>query len=282
MEKIYMEEHKNKKNSWQKFVSSKSATALFVVAIVAIVTISVIGFKKKSYALPTTGVVLPDSFTAISGREIIGSDCESVDSKKFVVSQFFAKVDPNNVPVFCAEHSVDFVDNVSYDDKDTKISDYGLLYLMANLFPNKNINLDKIKYYNMAGTELTGDNIPATLKVDVQTWITQTAIWVYLHEVGDPADDLDKKPENCDYSYLDAIKNAVIIMDEDGNEAKGVNFYDEYIKGAVETAKDKKSVPNKKIDLIKTGEVVVTDDNKFYQSPLFEVKASAVGDKGTY
>ncbi len=263
MEKIYMENNQNNKQSnFQKFMQSKgSIICSFVLAFVAVVSLISAGFNQVSYAIPDVENHLPDQFeTAEVNATIIGSRGE------FNVVQYHTS---SGIPVFCLEHGVDFCESHSYTKGDM-ITDYGLLYVMANSYPNKDFMNDGQKLNNY-----------------LQTWITQVSIWVYLNEAA-KADNI------TDPTYLAKIQlseeDLAAIKSETGvyvetiddyddgmtaYSAGGKNLYTTYIEPLVSQALAVRHTPNKTLNISREDEeITVSGDEEYYETSMITVTGS--------
>ena len=172
MEKIYMNNQKNQKQSFfQQLFNSKGSVVLTIaIACIGIMGLVAFGFNRISFAaIDKTGAVLPETFVSAQGSSDISVLGEG-SLGNFTVLGFFANLDNGlQVPIFCIEYNIQFSPNVNYV-KGQEITDQGLIYLMSQLYPNKDIV----------------DSEGNALDERAQVWITQTAIWTYLYEVGDP------------------------------------------------------------------------------------------------
>ncbi len=270
-----MEENKKSRRSINRTFGSKSVLGSLFLAVVAVVAVVALGFKN-SYAIPDVTSHLPDTFTTQMPGDEIYSDTS------FAVFPYFTDGD---IQVFCLEHMIDYQGETTFTKGDA-ITDYGLLYLMANIYPNKSF----------------GD-----LDSSLQTWISQVAVWMYLYELEDLANDgIDN--DNVDVNSPHYISN-VYIADQSLDDlnaiktAKGVttddfynsNFsyytaegvktdeqldsvtttlYDAYIKGLVESALANRNTPNKTLTINFADEIAVTQDEKYYQTSAVSVVGS--------
>ena len=163
MEKIYMEENKQKKSSKLNF----SVVLSFVIAVFALFSILSFGLATYgknggvSYAAPTG--VTGNSFN-FTMEKSSGETFQIVSNSGFRVPIYLAD-NNTSTPVFCVEHMASVLDGASYS-KDGVINDYGLLYLLNHSYAN-----------GVSVTEATGANARW-----VEGWVTQTAIWLYLYE----------------------------------------------------------------------------------------------------
>lgn len=264
MEKIYMEESKKKKRSVFDF----SVVLSFAVAIFAVFSLIAVGFNKTSYAAPVTG----DSFTfhtgkstgdrplQVTGWQINASD-EKISGTDFTVSLYYSDASYTN-PVYCIEaNNTDIDDNIVYN-KESKIEDYGLLYLLSKSNANGNsiiTNSNSNKY--------------------IEAWATQVAIWVYMSE---------KYPENnmhkLNATKLSNIKSAkyfTVQSSDNINSQYDVifneNVYTKYIEPLVKEALNVNSI--RQVTVSKDeGEIAKTSDGKFYQTTLITVMGNPASD----
>ena len=173
MEKIYMNNQKNQKQSFfQQLFNSKGSVVLTIaIACIGIMGLVAFGFNQISFAvLDKTGASLDDEFVSAHGgsdtRVIGASTIIGHDNSVFPVDGFFANLaNGSQIPIFCIEYNINFEANKEYV-KGQEITDQGLIYLMSQLYPNKMI-------IESNGTELDER---------AQVWLTQTAIWTYLYE----------------------------------------------------------------------------------------------------
>lgn len=255
MEKIYMENNnKNKNNNLGEFFKEKGVVIVSVlIAVVAIGAFITASFNGVSYALPEVQNVLPDTFESGVGEgRMVGNG--SGISARITVEPYYAKTSSGNVSVFCLERNVDFKPGVNYT-KGEAISDYGLLYLMANAYPNKNF---------------TGSDGKALVD-KVQIWITQMAIWDYLYQTG--ADNNSKYSEIVDdVKKVHQIYDAENYSDLTNGLYEGDLLYSKYIEPLVSEAIKNRSVPNKNLSINKaSNDISLTEDGKYYQSSLITI-----------
>lgn len=257
MEKIYIEN--NKQNNNKNFLHSKSVLGTFALAIIAVIAIVIVGVNQTSYAIPEVTNPLPDKFTtAVPGDRILTDTGFTVLPYKTTTG----------VTVFCMERDIGFSANTDFS-KAEAITDYGLLYLMANISPNKVFKDSK------------GNSFNAEINDAVQTWVSQVAIWVYLHEINAANNSLDD-------ATMEQIKNARTIYTEkvateykvDGTKVDlkdnplDETFYEEYIEPLVDAALEHKNMPNKILNINKTDTISVTSDEKYYQTSQISITAT--------
>ena len=260
MEKIYMNNQKNQKQSFfQQLFNSKGSVVLTIaIACIGIMGLVAFGFNQISFAAgDKTGAVLPETFVSAHGSSDIAVLGES-SLGNFTVLGFFANLDDGSqIPVFCIEYNVAFVANKEYV-KGQEITDQGLIYLMSQLYPNKDIV----------------DSEGNALDERAQVWITQTAIWTYLYEVGDP-----NNSKLSEENVANKIK-AVTSLYNDTNPLyvsdNGTPVFDKLgINSLIEQAKQYRQNPFTTLSVNKKSEsVAITNDNKFYQSDEVSVVGS--------
>ena len=270
MEKIYMENNQmennqnNQKNSNKNFWFSKSMLGSLVLAAIVVVAVVIVGLNQTSYAIPDVDNAFAEKFTtADPGDPIISNTGFSV----------LPYTTTDGLVVYCMEHGVDFKSGIEFSKGD-EIQDYGLLYLMANIYPH-------VKFKNSEGVELPKD---------VQVWISQVAIWLYLAE---------EYPDNPNYTLavgetmtaeaaLNNIKTAQSLMinnsplsyTTEGKQVADVSstdktFYEVFLQPLVNKAKANKTVPNKDLGIVMNTDVVdKTSDGEYYQSSKIRVEGA--------
>lgn len=253
----------NKNKSFMKklFSSNGSVIASFAIAIIGIVSLVAFGFSQISFALPDVENPLPDSFTTNDPK---GTEQITGSTGGFVVYQYFTTVNGKKIPVYCLEKDTFFCQNTKYTKDSTMINDAGLLYLMANLYPHV-----KLKYNNVEGNEKT------------QTWLSQTAIWIYLKKSG-----YDNQSEMTD-AKINSITNETALHDAQRNPLTNVNgkLYEVYksneltINALIDKALTLKGQAATSLTVSKNSDTIsVTSDEKYYQTDLISV-AGSVSDE---
>lgn len=262
MEKIYMENNQNNKKQstfQQIFKSQLSKKLSSFMVLVSFFSFLLIGVTNVSYAAVSeipedTG--LGDSFTTSEpGTEIISNSGFPV----------FMYSTSTGMPIFCLERDIDYRGGITMTKKE-RITDQGLLYVMAHTFPH-------VKFKDSKG-EVFPD--------EVQTWITQATIWQYLYETGAE----NNMSGSGSVANIENIKSTVSLSwDEnvlgcrvDGCAAGAssqATFYDTYIAPIVFNARQSNVTTNGKITMSLTNqEVSVTEDEKYYQTSLITVTNS--------
>ena len=183
MEKIYMNKNNDKKQAkyQEVFKSQLSKKLSIVMVLVSFFSFLMIGINNVSYAAP---VEIPNSdlgksiVTQTSNVQVFGSATPA-----FSVQMYYTTVGGKTLPIFCLERDVDFASGTTLN-KSESITDQGLLYVMANSFPH-------YKFKDSTGKEFPDE---------VQTWITQAAIWEYLD-----GSNLNVTNDKHDFAYLSLI-----------------------------------------------------------------------------
>ena len=267
MEKIYMQNNKKQSTFQQIFKSRLSKKLSVSMVLVAFFSFLMIGIGNISYAypvdIPNTG--LGDSFeTAAPGDYIVGNGALGT----FPVQMYSTT---SNIPIFCLERDVNYVDGITLE-KQEQITDDGLLYVMANSAPH-------VKFKDSTGAEFPDQ---------VQTWITQVAIWQYLYETNT---DGNVTTGGTGISNLEIAKNTTELYwdDADSNthycDVDGcytddltdstVTFYEKYIAPLVANARQSGVSANGALQVsIANDEISVTDDEKYYQTSLVTISNS--------
>lgn len=259
MEKIYMENNK-KQSTFQQVVKSQLSKKLSAfMVLVSFFSFLLIGVTNVSYAavapIPEdTG--LGDSFvTSAPGTEV-------VSNSGFPIMMYSTTT---GIPIFCLERDVEYKGGTTMT-KGERITDQGLLYVMAHTFPH-----EKFKDSN-------GKEFPE----EVQTWLTQATIWQYLYETGAE----NNMVGSGNVANIDNIKTAVSLSWEgnvlgcrmdgcDAGASSQETFYDARIAPIVANAKQADVTTNGTIDIsISNQEMSITSDEKYYQTALVTITKS--------
>lgn len=257
MEKIYMDSEYSKKPKKQSFMKKLfndkgSMFALVVVAFVGILGLMVFGLGQISFAADLTGQ-LPEKFNSKQGDENVMRLLGETKAGEAGVLPILGFYTDGDIPIFCIEYNVTYSVNKEYTRGD-EINDYGLIYLMSQIYPN-------VPFKDASGNELPEN---------VQVWLTQSAIWSYLYEVGDSKNTefvtWNEKVKNVDKLYKDA--SGYIIRADAGK-----TLYEQFgINTLINNAKQIKSQPLTALSVNKKSEnISITNDNKYYQSDLISV-----------
>lgn len=253
MEKIYIENNNKNKSFFNRLIhSSISVKCSFLLALVTMFSVVFTPFvggnggTNTSYALPVASSSLPDTFTSKLGTSEIRGNISG-----FYVNDYYTN---DNVQVFCLESDINFSTGTSYS-KGQSITDYGLLYLMANSYPN-------VKFKTADGKDLDAN---------LQTWITQVAIWIYQKEVGAANNSLSA--ETIEKIKTDTAVTVGDSLTEIGaGLGTGKTLYSEYIDRLVKAAIANRNIPNKSLKIsFESDNVTLDESEKYYKTSLITV-----------
>lgn len=253
-------ENNKKQSTFQQVVKSQLSKKLSAfMVLVSFFSFLLIGVNNVSYAavapIPEdTG--LGDSFvTSAPGTEV-------VSNSGFPIMMYSTTT---GIPIFCLERDVEYKGGTTMT-KGERITDQGLLYVMAHTFPH-----EKFKDSN-------GKEFPE----EVQTWLTQATIWQYLYETGAE----NNMVGSGNVANIDNIKTAVSLSWEgnvlgcrmdgcDAGASSQETFYDARIAPIVANAKQADVTTNGTIDIsISNQEMSITSDEKYYQTALVTITKS--------
>ena len=270
MEKIYMENNNKKKKS----KLSGSVIISFSVALVAIISLVAFGFNQISYAIPDVESPLPDSFSTKSFNS--STDMLIGDVWTHQIDMHYAVVDGKNVPVFCLQQSVAFCDgssNTTYS-KGEIVTDAGLLYLMANLYPNVTMT-----------TSHTINNSSMNTNHQIETWITQAAIWVYLTETATDSQynalsstDLANIRATKSIQYTKTLGDSTVGL-SDATLFEGYKVNGMTINQLITKAKSLHANSSTTLNAVKASDTIsLTSDENYYQSDEISVVGSVADE----
>ena len=284
MEKIYMDSNgkQPKKQTFLKqlFNDKGSMVALVIVAFVGVLGLMVFGLNQISFAANTTGQ-LPNSFVSKQGDEnvmrLIGTagyleeetkangekvnvfkttDSDKIKQGVLPILGFYTDDD---IPIFCIEYNVGYEVGKTYT-KGGELKDYGLVYLMSQIYPNK-------PFKDASGDELDEN---------IQVWLTQSAIWSYLYESGDA--------KNTNFSeWNDKVKLVFKLYNSAGDDVIETDHtktlyqqfgIDEIIAKAKEVKTNVKDLTAFLTVSKASDNISVTNDNKYYQTGEISVIGS--------
>ena len=190
--------------------------------------------NMDSYAISEVDNTLSDSFEVNAVSLGIASD------KDIRVSRVY----DNDKQLF----SFDIKNSYgNYYVKDKRIEDDGLIYIISNSYPNKDLK----------------DSNGNSLNIDYQTWITQVSIWLYLNNKNTILTD----------DEINSIMTSKKIFVDNNVFGSDKTIYEEYIKSLVNNALVYKNI-DKKISAFSDGEIYMTKDKKYYQSSAISVNSN--------
>lgn len=266
MEKIYLEENKNKK----KFKFDASVVLSFVVAAFAIVSLVSFGFRQTSYAMPTDTNNINEfnflEFVNPSGESNItvsGSDGMVITG--YTVPIMFAQWDTSGryYTAYCIEHKVGIPQTAKYQFE-SENSDVGLLYLLNEAGDSSVGNITDLSSIKISNADSDMDEY---IK---HVYIYQTAIWVYLNETASSnANNVLSQEE------LNVIKNgkSLQLLVSAQEEASSTVDFERDIRPLVDAAKTASS--NKDLSVKFDGtDISKVDGGKYYQTPIVNVTSS--------
>ncbi len=258
MEKIYM--HDNQKQKTRKIKRRGSSVTSVLVAIVAVAALIAVGFGQISFAIPEEGVTLGNEFTSKTpdtNNIIYGQD------SGFAVNQLLTS---DNKPVFCIERDITYKGDLKYV-KSERILDSGLLYLLSNVYPNKKI--------------MDGET---ELPVGVQTWLSQSAVWIYAALNGyENNTDMTEEVMTAvllETELYDKDMNVVAKITQEDIDAGYSSLMQKYgIFDLLVEADELGTSPSNSLDVTKKSEgVSMTSDGKFYQTDYISVVGTVLSE----
>lgn len=273
MEKIYMDNNKKQSTFQQIFKSQLSKKLTISMVLVSFFSFLVIGLGSGniSYAAPDTipESDLGDSFQTADPTGVVIYGSNGAAGSLYPIQMYSTST---GIPIFCLERDIGFRGGVTLN-KSEQITDQGLLYVMANSSPH-------VTFKDSSGNEFEDE---------VQTWITQAAIWEYLYQTG--AADNSNITTDQTTGNLDNMRGATRIYWQDGSDyhvcdvngcytsdtqaTSTATFYETYISPLVENAKNTTSA-NGQMQISKANnEISMTDDEKYYQTSLITVSNTA-------
>lgn len=287
MEKIYEEngfEPKQKKISFTTVLS-------FAVALFAIVSLIAVGFNQISYAEPSTDGAFTLKYGKYDGlpaavNAFVGG------SERLHVQLMFSDSDnaaTATKPVFCVQQGVDPSTNYNtlgqIGETGTYYTNYGLITIMnrSGVLGGAGIVPKTLKYPTSTySPELAGQTLSELDWKAVETYATQTAIWLYLHETTSASDDLHGHLDSIP-GGVDVIKGAVELRSTRLSAAdmpvvlyQG-NIYQTYIKDLVEEAKTATSYKTVRA-VLASKSISLVGDNDVYQTDKLTVVANPSSD----
>lgn len=266
MEKIYEESYKNKMSK-KKNNFNVSVIFSFVVAVVAIVSLIVVGFNQISYSANTPNI--GDEFMLYS-KKSNGSPIRifATGQVTFIVNMYYA--DENyTIPVFCIQKNVLPNINGNYK-KNSEESNVGILYI-----------LNKSAIYGGPGI-VKKNSISDESYNYLEYYATQVSLWVYLSEISTDktlhglGEDEEKIKGATNFS-VSGTSEVAISEDEIGYNG---NMYNDYIRSTVNEAKSASNVKSFSVSF--SDKEKFEDKGDYYQTSSVTVNANPMEDLVNY
>lgn len=262
MEKIYMDNNqKNQKNKQQStfqqiFKTQLSKRLSIAMVLVSFFSFLIIGVGNVSYAAPIDEIEdsgLGESFVT---NEPSGRALGEGGSAVFPVLMYTTTVNGQTIPIFCLERNIDYMKNTTLT-KAEQITDQGLLYVMANTYPHHYFTTD-------SGTQFPDQ---------VQTWISQVAIWDYLYQTGAENNvGGEDSIANMRATTSIGLDDELSAWSVDGKDVPSTTtFYSKYIEPVVTAAMNATAANGTMTMSIESEDLSLTADEKYYQSALVTV-----------
>lgn len=273
MEKIYMEDNNEKqKSKFRQVMGSQVphhlSALMIMVAFVSFIAIQFSG--KDSYAImydkDTVGntIVTDQTNTQTSTfRTLMGNESGGNETNNYSTPYMFAKNSESNstvfnIQLFCLQKDGDIPTGGTTYTRSTEKVDPAIVYILSK-----------------SGTHGLGKY--------TDTWVTQTAIWLYAREKGYAKntwikDGVDQYPTMFANIQNDTIIRYVNTSVPDSGEEPAVTskIYKTYVEPLVAQAKKAKS--NTLTITKSSDEITVTGDNKYYKSPMITVSGLQEGE----
>lgn len=236
-----------------------SVVLSLVVAVFAIAALVTVGFNQISFASPldpSTG-----EFTSASETvHIYGNG-----GGNYNVPMYFDST--GNTQVFCINKGKDFAGSTTYR-RQNEITDYGLLYILAN-------TLVSDKYV----TNVTDNN-----KVYAETWVAQTAIWMYLDGHREIYSDQLTDAEIAEIKSTTSLSVQIPSENVDITVDPGVNLYTSYVAPLVSEAEKRHTDGFAEYVLVNKADENISkvDDGKYYQTSAITITAKSTDDLLSY
>ncbi len=280
MEKIYEEKRKQQKQKQIKIDGTSALSFLVAIfALVSLVSFGVSGGLNTSYALNDVSE-LPASFTSSNGTHYyVNSD---VDFQQGIELHYGQVGSAAKFPVYCLQQRQGFCNNKTYSKNASRtISDAGLLYLLANLYPNTTMTKN-------SGTLKEGK------EADSYQFVTQAAIWYYLYKNGSIDSSTNNDPKIGELNDVTMILTENTLTPNTDNTifqaASGKTLFDSFTTGGktVKQHIDKAIAIKNKTAItftVNKSDIKVSKDNdeKFYITSAITVNGKVEDSSiGTY
>ena len=285
MEKIYMEENQKKnRNSKQLMYTVTMSFMVAVFALFSLASFALAAYGNRggiSYALP----IEDDQFTMQNEEDENDATLSILSYSTWVNDSTGGDGNPTgwnipiynadgdtDYPVFCVQHNTNAGIGREYT-KGSVIEDYGLLYLLSMSFAN-----------GVSVTDATGENARY-----VETWVTQTAIWMYLADK-----DSDKTESSLNYisaAHMEGIQNTkYLVLNKTTSSGPshvflygdGTDKLYQKVVQLVNEAKAKSSARHLSVKINDSDPASIAEDKSFYQSPIVTVTGDPADTLSSY
>lgn len=266
-----MHDNENSRKKKSKKKSSRSISSSVIISMVAVFALIIVGFSQISFAIPEAET-LGEEFTSkvITGNGIIGT------KSSFNVNQNYT--DDDEI-VFCIERNIAYLPELEYK-RQNQINDAGLMYILANVYPNENFASD--------------------LSTEARVWLAQSAIWIYV--AGYNCDDqfVCTQTSNTDLIYAnntditadvaskiyqesslyDSAMTTVASLSTEDTDAGNTTLYKKYgVDKILARAEQLRGSYSTKVEVSRNTNVVsLTTDGKYYQTDYINVYGTVPDD----
>lgn len=270
MEKIYIEDNNNNKQSkfrqiFNSQLSNKLSVAMILVAFASFLAMGFSGVGE-SYAIVVKDV--PEKFKIKSIdtnndrmlSQVVNSDGPATIQENGQDVEVDRMINSNNTQVFCLNSDKKFPTNsTGIEYTKAGVVDSGVTYILRNSYPE---DLSLVTGFTAQGNK------------DVGTWVTQIATWDYLttNKLG---------YENSKYERLAPyfrLANLIYTQNSSPNGYKSYtgsdfskNFYSSYVANLVTNANKYKGVVNK-LNVNREDNNISVEDDKYYRTSFITVE----------
>ena len=270
MEKIYIEDNNNNKQSkfrqiFNSQLSNKLSVAMILVAFASFLAMGFSGVGE-SYAIVVKDV--PEKFTIKSIdtdndrmlSQVVNSDGPATIQENGQNATVDRIINSNNTQVFCLNSDKKFpTSSTSIEYTKAGVVDSGVTYILRNSYPE---DLSLVTGFTAQGNK------------DVGTWVTQIATWDYLttNKLG---------YENSKYERLAPyfrLANLIYTQKSSPDGYKSYtgsdfskNFYSSYVANLVTNANKYKGVVNK-LNVNREDNNISVEDDKYYRTSFITVE----------
>ena len=292
-----MEEQQSSSKKLSK-MAKFSVVLSFTVALFAIVSLIAAGFSQISYAAPTEAVDSFKFYTAMNGTDPIALVGYVEDGVEFSFpyylgneSSYENRNSANAVRVFCMEHNANIPTNnlnevYSKSETDSNTMDGGVLYILSQSRVLGGPGIIPQEWIDQIATQ---PNMPdaATVGDFVETYATQIAIWIYMHDNYYDADHPRLSMEGnglTDEQAVNIIKNAGALDVSGFANMSAIptgNLYEAFIKDVIAQANSAGNSVS--ISLSRTDKTISkVGDDGFYQTSAILVNDVPSGKMSSF